>query len=83
MRRKISKGDWTNWVYKMYKVTERAKDTLQGYRIDNLPKRYNEASLKKTKIKMREIKCCGKTKYHLDQIKISLSNTSNRNQFIC
>ena len=56
----------------MFTVTERAEDTIQSYKSDNLPERNNEASLKKTKSKTRKIKCHGKIEYHLDQIKKSL-----------
>ena len=44
----FSKGDSTNWSYKLYKITERINDTFSSYRFDNLPERYNESLLKKT-----------------------------------
>ena len=50
----FSKGDTTNWSYKLYKITEIIIDTIPSYRIDNLPERYNESLLKKTKLTMRK-----------------------------
>ena len=43
----FSKGDTTNWSYKIYKITEIVKNTIPSYRIDVLPERYSEALLKK------------------------------------
>ena len=48
LKKTFSKGDATNWSYKLYKITEIINDTLSTYRIDNLPERYNEVLLKKT-----------------------------------
>ena len=50
----FSKGDTTNWSYKLYKITELIIDTIPSYRLDNLPERYNEALLKKTELTMNE-----------------------------
>ena len=50
----FSKGDTTNWSYKLYKITEIIKDTIPSYRLDNLPERYNESFLKKTKLTLKE-----------------------------
>ena len=47
LKKMISKGDKTNWSYKLYKFTEIIKDTIPSSKIDNLKERYNEASLKK------------------------------------
>ena len=44
----------TNWSYKLYRITEIINDTIPTYHIDNLPERYNEALLKKTKLSMKE-----------------------------
>ena len=57
----FSKGDTTNWSYKMYKMTDIINDAIPNYHIDNLPERYNEASLKKTELTMRENKGTLKT----------------------
>ena len=43
----FSKGDKTNWSYKIYEITEIINDTKPSYRIDNLKERYNESLLKK------------------------------------
>ena len=42
LRKTFSKGDTTNWSYKLYKITEVINDTIPSYKIDNLPERYNE-----------------------------------------
>ena len=56
LKKPFSKGDTTNWSYNKYKITEFKKNTIPSYRIDNLPKRFNEASLKKTELTMKENK---------------------------
>ena len=45
-KKNFSKGDWTNWSYKIFENTEIIKDTIPSYRIDEIPERYNEALLK-------------------------------------
>ena len=50
----FSKGDTTNWSYKLYKMAEIINDTIPSYRIDNLPERYNEALLKKTELSLKQ-----------------------------
>ena len=55
LERTFSKGDTTNWSYKLYKITELINDTIPSYQIDNLKERYNESSLKKTELSMKEI----------------------------
>ena len=50
----FSKGDTTNWSYKLYKITEIINDTIPSYKIDNLSERYNESLLKKTNLTMKE-----------------------------
>ena len=54
LKRVFSKGDTTNWSYKLYKITEIINDTIPTYHIDNLPERYNEALLKKTELTLKE-----------------------------
>ena len=54
LKRTFSKGDTTNWSYKLYKITEKINDTIPSYKIDNLKERYNESLLKKTDLTMKE-----------------------------
>ena len=54
LKKTFSKGDTTNWSYKLYKITEIINDTLPSYKIDNLSERYNESLLKKTELTMKE-----------------------------
>ena len=54
LKKTFSKGDTTNWSYKLYKITEINKDTIPSYRLDNLPERYNESLLKKTELTLKE-----------------------------
>ena len=54
LKRTFSKGDTTNWSYKLYKITEIVNDTIPSYKIDNLKERYNESLLKKTDLTMKE-----------------------------
>ena len=54
LKRVFSKGDTTNWSYKLYKITEIINDTIPSYKIDNLAERYNEALLKKTELTLKE-----------------------------
>ena len=54
LKRTFSKGDTTNWSYKLDKITEIINDTIPTYHIDNLPERYNEALLKKTELTIKE-----------------------------
>ena len=54
LKKTFSKGDMTNWSYKLYKITQIIKDTIPSYHIDNLTKRYNESLLKKTELTMKE-----------------------------
>ena len=49
IRRVFSKGDSTNYSYKLYTITEVIHDTIASYRIDLLPERYNENLLLPTK----------------------------------
>ena len=54
MKKAFSKGDTTNWSYKLYKILEIFNDTIPSYHIDNLKERYNESLLKKTELSMKE-----------------------------
>ena len=54
LKKTFSKGDMTNWSYKLYKITEIINDTIPSYHIDNLKERYNESLLKKTDLTMKE-----------------------------
>ena len=56
LKKTFSKSDTTNLTYKLYKITEIIKDTLPGYKNDNLKERYNESLLKKTELTMKENK---------------------------
>ena len=56
LKKTSSKGDTTNWSYKLYKITEIINDTIPSYRLDNLKERYNESLLKKTELTMKENK---------------------------
>ena len=56
LKRTFSKGDTTNWSYKLYKITEIINDTIPSYKIDNLKERYNESLLKKTELTLKENK---------------------------
>ena len=54
LRKTFSKGDATNWSYKLYKITEIIDDTIASYKLDVLPERYKESLLKKTELTMKE-----------------------------
>ena len=54
LKKTFSKGDTTNWSYKLYKITEIINDTIPSYKIDNLKERYNESLLKKTELAMKQ-----------------------------
>ena len=56
LKKTFSKGDTTNWSYKLYKITEIIKDTIPSYHIDNLSERYNESLLKKTELSLKQNK---------------------------
>ena len=53
-RKMFSKSDLTNWIYKLYKITEFINDTILSYHIDKLPERCSEAILKKTELTLKE-----------------------------
>ena len=54
LKKTFSKGDTTNWSYKLYRITEIVNDTIPSYHIDNLKERYNESLLKKTDLTLKE-----------------------------
>ena len=56
LKKTFSKGDTTNWSYKLYKITEIINDTIPIYKIDYLKERYNESLLKKTELTFKENK---------------------------
>ena len=56
LKKTFSKGDTTNWSYKLYKITKIINDTKPSYKTDNLKERYNESLLKKTELTLKENK---------------------------
>ena len=56
LKKTFSRGDTTNWSYKLYKITETINDTIPSYKIDNLPERYNESLLRKTELSLKQNK---------------------------
>ena len=52
--RVFSKGDNTNYSYKLYTITEVIHDTIPSNRINYLPERYNENLLLPTKLSLDE-----------------------------
>ena len=74
LKKTFSKGDTTNWSYKLYEITEIFNDTIPSYHTDNLPERYNESLLKKTELSMKENDSVMK-KLNLSKIEHSLSIT--------
>ena len=54
LKKTFSKGDTTNWSYKLFKITEIINETVPSYRLDNLKERYNESLLKRTDLTMKE-----------------------------
>ena len=56
LKKTFSKGDTTNWSYKLCKIKEIVNDTIPTYHIDNLPERYNESLLKKTELSLKQNK---------------------------
>ena len=54
IKRVFSKGDSTNWSYKLYTITEVIHDTIPSYRLNYLPERYNENLLLPTKLTLEE-----------------------------
>ena len=56
LKKTFSKGDTTNWSYKLFKITEIIKDTIPSYHFDNVSERYNESLLKKTELSLKQNK---------------------------
>ena len=54
IKRVFSKGDSTNWSYKLYTITEIILDTIPSYRIDYLRERYNQNLLLPTKLSLEQ-----------------------------
>ena len=54
IKKVFSKGDSTNWSYKLYTITEVIHDTIPSYRINYLPERYNENLLLPTKLSLEQ-----------------------------
>ena len=54
IKRVFSKGDSTNWSYKLYTITEVIHDAIPSYRINYLPERYNENLLLSTKLSLEQ-----------------------------
>ena len=54
IKRVFSKGDSTNWSYKLYTITEVLHDTIPSYRIDYLPEIYNQNLLIPTKLSLEK-----------------------------
>ena len=54
LKKMFSKGDTTNWSYKLYNITEIINDTIPSYHIDNLKERYKESLLKKTELSLKQ-----------------------------
>ena len=53
-KRVFSKGDSTNWSYKLYTITELIHKTIPSYRFYFLPERYNENFLRLTNLTLDE-----------------------------
>ena len=60
--KRFLKSDTTKWSQKLYRKTEIVNDTKPSYKINQLPKRYNEALLKKTELTLEENNSVMKTK---------------------
>ena len=54
IKRVFSKGDSTNFSYRLYTITEVIHDTIPSYRITYLPERYNENLLLHTKLSLEQ-----------------------------
>ena len=54
IKRVFSKGDSTNYSYKLYTITEIIHDTIASYRLNDLPERYNENLLLPAKLSLEE-----------------------------
>ena len=54
IKRVFSKGDSTNWSYKLYTINGVIHDSVPSYRFNKLPGRYNEKSLLLTKLSLEK-----------------------------
>ena len=54
IKRVFSKGDSTNYSYKLYTITEIIHDTIPSYRLNYLPERYNQNLFLPTKLSLEE-----------------------------
>ena len=54
IKKVFSKGDCTNYSYKLYIITEVIHDTNPSYRLNYLPERYNESLLLPTKLSLEQ-----------------------------
>ena len=54
IKKVFSKGDSTNYSYKLYTITEVIHDTIPSYRIDYYPERYNQNLLLPTKLTLEQ-----------------------------
>ena len=54
IKRVFSKGDSTNYSYKLYTITEVIHGTIPSYRVDYLPERYNQNLLLPTKLSLEQ-----------------------------
>ena len=54
IKKVFSKGDGTNYSYKLYTITEVIHDTIPSYRINYLPERYNENLILPTKLTLEQ-----------------------------
>ena len=54
IKKVFSKGDSTNYSYKLYTITEVIRDTIPSYRLNYLPERYNENLLLPSKLSLEE-----------------------------
>ena len=61
LKKSFSKGETSNWSYKLFKITEIIIGTTPIHRFDILPERYNKALLKKTELTLKENKDVMKT----------------------
>ena len=62
IKRVFKKGDSTIWSNNVYTITKINLDTIPSYRINYLPKRYNENFLRSTKLSLEETKFISKIK---------------------
>ena len=54
VKRAFSKGDSTNWSYKLYTITEIIHYVIPSYKLNYLPERYDENLLLPTKLTLDE-----------------------------